>query len=138
MTFHMILNVDCQLQYTVFVVILVDIWVSAQSCKFLWSGFAPRWFSWVKGQPICKSNMITHTSVYNLGALYIWSINMFVSKVNKQRTILWFKKFYFIIIINDFWNTTREPKLIKWTLMGRTSPLWMIGMLVCDNALHPT
>lgn len=33
----MILYTACQSQYTAFVVIVIDIWVSAQSYKFLWS-----------------------------------------------------------------------------------------------------
>ena len=39
---------------------VIAIWMNKQSCKFLWYAFDPRYFAWVKNQPIDKIILFTY------------------------------------------------------------------------------
>ena len=49
-------------KYMNFFFTVVAIQMNKQSYNFLWPGFDPRLFAWVKSQPICEVNKIAHIS----------------------------------------------------------------------------
>ena len=54
-----------------YLMIVVVIQMSKQSCKILWYGFDPKYFAHIKRQPIGKDNLIAHIIV---GFSFEWEV----------------------------------------------------------------